>query len=345
MEGIKNHLARKGTLVAVDELRRRSTKELRDLLSGEDLEKEVARYASKRVRKLRSSFRAVVEKSDSEAVRDFRKETRELQTIVDACGIRRPTRTIQKIRRRLQKARRALGYWRDSDVMLRELNKAQRKARTKQERLCWSEVAKRIAKRRRRVVEKFFRNCKSLKVTATGAKAKALVKKKLKAKSIMDNLRLLLQSGWEKWNGTIDDFVRNPTAPELHAVRIKTKTLIYAIELGQKFYPDKHLASASEWLKDIQDRVGAWHDEFMLSQTVLDTFSKSPRDPSAIKILRELKEKEIAMAESARNFISSIRRTEQYQRLKRLLSASVYAMINGRDPAAVATDSITGPIQ
>jgi CHAD domain-containing protein len=161
----------------------------------------------------------------------------------------------------------------------------------------------------------------------------------------MDNLRLLLQSGWKKWNGAIDDFVRNPATAELHAVRIKTKTLRYAIELSQQFYPDNHLESANEWLKDIQDRVGAWHDELMLSQNVLEAFSKSPRDASAIKVLRELKEKEIAMAESARDFISSIRRTEKYQRLKRLLSASVYAMINGRDPAATATDNITGPLQ
>jgi hypothetical protein len=83
----------------------------------------------------------------------------------------------------------------------------------------------------------------------------------------------------------------------------------------------------------------------MLGQRALETFSGTPRDPIAIKVIREIKEKEIAMAESARSFISSIRRTEQYQRLKRLLSASVYAMINGRGPAAVATDSITGPIQ
>lgn len=315
------------------------------MLSGKDLEKEVALYARKRVRKLRSTFRAVVENSDSRAVHDFRKETRLLQTIVDACGIRQPTRMTKKIRRRLQKARRALGEWRDSDVMLNELKKAQQKARTKGERLCWSQVARRIAKRRRRIVSKFFRKCKSLKVTTTGAKAKALVKKKLKSKSSMDSFRLLLQSGWKKWNGAIDDFVRNPAAPELHAVRIKTKTLRYAIELTQRFYPDHHLASASEWLKDIQDRVGAWHDEFMLSQRVLETFSKSPREQSAVKVLRELKEKEIAMAESARNFISSIRKTGNYQRLKQLLSASVYAMINGRDPAAIATNSITGPIK
>jgi CHAD domain-containing protein len=318
---------------------------VKGLLSGKDLEKEVALYARKRVRKLRSSFRALVENSDSRAVHDFRKETRQLQTIVDACGIRRPTRTTKKIRRRLQKARRALGDWRDCDVMLKELKKAQQKTRVKEERLCWSQVAKRIAKRWQRIVKKFFRNCKSLKVRATGARAKALVKKKLKFKSIMDNFRLLLQSGWKNWNGAIDDFVRNSTAPELHAVRIKTKTLRYAIELSQRCYPDKHLESASEWLKNIQDRVGAWHNEFMLSQRVLETFSKSPREASAIKILRELKEREIAMAESARNFISFIRKTGNYQRLKQLLSASVYAMINGLDPAAIATNSITGPIQ
>lgn len=313
--------------------------------AGKKVEKEFERDANKRVRQLKSTFKEIVERLDGEAVHDFRRATRQLQTIVDACGIRRPSRKVTKIIRRLRRSRHALSEWRDSDVLLVELKKARRKARTKEERQCWAEIAERVVKRRRRALKKFSRKQKSLKVKATGNKAKALIKERVHSEPMMDNLRRLLERGWNKWNGAIDAFVGTAAAPELHGVRIKTKTLRYAIELGQKFYPDRQLESASEWLKDIQDRVGAWHDELMLGRVALETFSGSPRDPSAIKVIRDTKEKEIALAESARNYILSIRKMKDYQRLKRVLSASVYAMMDGKGPRELETESITGPIQ
>src|SRR5260370_37263835 len=91
----------------------------------------------------------------------------------------------------------------------------------------------------------------------------------------MDDLRLLLQRGWEKWNGAIDDFVGDATAANLDAVRIKAKTIRYATQLSQRFSPDNHLDSAIEWLKDIQDTIGASHDEYMLRQHALQTFSSA----------------------------------------------------------------------
>ena len=321
------------------------SKEGDNLRSEKQLEKEFVRYARKRVRELKSTFKQIVEKSDSRAVHDFRKATRHLQTIVDAIGIRRPSRKTLKIRGRLQKCRHALGEWRDDEVVLKELKKAERKARTRNERQCWSQVAKRTAKEHRLTLKKFFRNYKSLRVPATAAKLKALAKKKIQSESMMDNLRLLLERGWENWTGAIDDFLDDSTAVKLHAVRIKAKTLRYSIGLSQRLYPDSHLESASEWLREIQDRIGAWHDEFMLGQRALQTFPRAPRDPDAIKVIREIKEKEIAIAESARDFISAIGKTKQYQRLQQLLSATVYAMANGSDPGKLASENIRGPIQ
>jgi len=315
------------------------------LRSATKIEKEFVRYTRKRVRELKTTFGQIVAKSDSGAVHDFRKATRHLQTIVDAIGIHRPSRKTRKIRRRLQKCRHALSAWRDDEVVLKELKKAQRKAHTRNERQCWSQVAKQTGKQHRRALKKFYRNYKSLRVTTTGAKVKAIVRKKVQSESLMDNLRLLLERGWERWNNAIDDFLGDSTAAKLHAVRIKAKTLRYSVDLSQRLYPDNHLDSASGWLKEIQDRVGAWHDEFMLGQRALETFSGTPRDPIAIKVIREIKEKEIAMAESARDFLSAIGKTKQYQRLQMVLSATVYAMANGSDPGKLAEESIRGPLQ
>jgi len=192
--------------------------------------------------------------------------------------------------------------------------------------------------------EEILSKLKSLRVSSTGAKVKAVVKKKVISESMTDNLRLLLERGWEKWNNAIDDFLGDSTSAKLHAVRIKAKTLRYSIDLSQRFYPDNHLDNASGWLKTIQDRIGAWHDEFMLGQRALETFSDTPRDPIALKVIREIKEKEIAMGESARDFLSAIGKTKQYQRLQLVMSATVYAMANGSDPGKLANESIRGPL-
>jgi CHAD domain-containing protein len=264
---------------------------------------------------------------------------------VDACRIGKASRETSKNRRQLQGCRHAFSAWRDSDVMLNELTTAKNRPQTQEERALWGELGNRLAKERQRALKKINRNYKSLKVARTAARIKALVKKKAHGESVTDNLRRLLQHDWEKLNEAIDAFIGNAITAKLHNVRIKAKTLKYAIEVGQKLYPDDQLASASDWLTTIQDRVGAWHDELMLSQFALAAFAKAQasHEPIAIKIIRTIKKKEIATAESAREFIVSSRKTDEYRRLRRLLSASVYAMTkNGSEPEV---ENITGPLQ
>jgi CHAD domain-containing protein len=278
-------------------------------------------------------------------VHDFRKITRELQAIVEVCGIRSSSRKAKMLRRRLQRFRHSIGEWRDSDVMLKELKAVRRKSRTKAERRCWSLVVERTEKHRRRAIRKFLRQERSLRVKETGVKARALVKKTIRSEPIRDSLRLFLQQVWDKWRAAINGLGGNGTATQLHAVRIKSKALRYAIELYQRFFPDHELEKGSLWLKNIQNRVGAWHDELTLGQRALEAFSRphSARDRSAISIIRQTKEREIALAEAARRFILSIRNTAEHKHLRRRLSASVFAISDGRDPAGA--DSLSGPLQ
>jgi hypothetical protein len=310
---------------------------------SKDLRKEFSRQTRKRVRDLKDTFKDAVRQADSNAIHEFRKTTRHLQTIVDACGIRSNSRRVEKLRDRLRQIRHAGSDWRDSDVMIEEVSKARRKTSAKADRRCWARVAKRTAKQRRRAIRNFVRQCKSRVVKKTGAKIRALVKRNTRSEPLMDELRLLLQHAWEKWNASINDFVSQSTATRLHNVRIKTKTLKYAIDLNQRFFPDRDLEKANLWLTDIQDRVGAWHDEFMLGRFALKTFrrKRSARDPAAVKIIRRIKEREIILAESARRFISNIGDSRDYAQLHRVLAAEIFAM---SEPSANGTDSLAAPL-
>jgi hypothetical protein len=60
------------------------------------LKKEFVSYARKPIRKLRQTFSDIVDTSQSEAEHDFRKTTRDLQTIVDVCAIDSGSRRAKK---------------------------------------------------------------------------------------------------------------------------------------------------------------------------------------------------------------------------------------------------------
>jgi CHAD domain-containing protein len=239
----------------------------------------------------------------------------------------------QKAARRLREFRHALSAWRDGDVDLEEIRKAQKTARSSGERKCWATIADNADKQQRRVVKKFLRNRDAGKVKALSATVNML-----SHGVSIEGLRLLLNRGWEKWNAAIEECAENAAIDHLHAVRIKVKTLRYSIELNQKFAPDHQLENAAKFLKDIQDRVGAWHDELMLTHLVLKTFSASgaPPEAEAMKFIRDRKEVEIGLAESARDFVLSIPKTEDYHQLRTVLSASIFAMSRPKDARKIA---------
>ena len=306
------------------------------------LKKEFRRLARKRVRQLKSNFRDIADTTDSRAVHDFRKATRRLQTIVDLFKVHRHAARANKIRRELQAFRHAAGEWRDTDAMLQELRR--RRIRPASTRECWHSLENKVEKRRNRISRQFVRNKHPRRLKRLEKSAASFLKKEFKAKSMSADIADFIKREWEKWDRAVNDFAAQPTAPNLHAVRIRSKSLRYAIEMSFEFFPDPALQRARKWLKKIQARVGAWHDELMLGEHALAAFEKTPRDPGALQAIRLIKQREIAMAEAGRDLVLSIRRSPEYRATKRGLSASVFALSDVRDPTAAATSNLAGPI-
>ena len=311
-----------------------------------ELSKELIHYAAKRSRKLSKTLRIIIRTRDAEAVHDFRKATRDLQCLVDACRVRRSTRRAKGIRSNLRSWRHALSAWRDGDVMTKLVEQAQHKARHAYEREVWPAIAKRTAKQRQRAVKTFLRNAELREMRKLRTKIKGLVKSRATIEPMADNLSQLVQQAWQKLSLANDEFERVPEVANLHAVRIKAKSLRYALDLRQRFYPSRKLEDSSAVLKDIQDRIGNWHDEFMLSELVRSTLSESHgiSDPNTAKMTGGIKEREIAMAESARRYLLTMQQTEQYKRLRRVLSAAIYATSNDQNAEDAAHQSATGAV-
>ena len=316
------------------------------LRTRRELSKELTHYAAKQSRKLKKTLKIIIRSKNAEAVHDFRKTTRDLQSLVDACRIRRSTGRTRKIRSDLKSWRHALSGWRDGDVMIKLVEQAQHKAHHAYEREVWPVIAERTAKQRERALKKFLKNPDSQKIRKLHTRIKALVKHRARVEPMADNLGQLLQQAWRKLNIAIKQFEHVPDVTNLHAVRIKAKSLRYALNLQQRFYPNKKLESSAILLKDIQDRIGKWHDELILSQliraTLLDSHAMS--DPNAAKVTTDIKEQELAMAESARHYLFTMQETEQYKRLRRVVSAAIYATSSNDDAEAPMHQNVIGPI-
>jgi CHAD domain-containing protein len=308
-------------------------------------EKDFSRYSRKRLRQFKRDFKTLMAKADPESLHDFRRKTRQLQTIVETSTIRHASRQSAKIRRRLKKSRHVLSEWRDANVMLGHLKNRRRQA-PPADKAFWSKAIDGVTNDRQHAAKKFRRVRKSLGVNKIISQTKTLFEKKSRFQPLTENLQLLLKKSWQKCNESIDDFVRDATVSNLHQVRIKAKTFRNAIALNQRFYPDNRLERASMWLKRIQDSIGGWHDELILGLRASETLSRprASRDRRTIKLIRLIKEREIILAESALKFIKSIRTTREYRQLRRVLSASIFAMTNYRNPTATDDDSISGAL-
>ena len=308
---------------------------------GKKLAPKFRRLAYRRIRQLKKYFDRIVDQADSEAVHDFRKSTRHLQAVVETCESQ--SRKTEKLRGNLRKFRHVLGEWRDTEVLLAELRKVQRHHGYSAERPYWRELAADILKAHEKATKTFFRRRKSLKVKATTSGLKKLVKKEYHSATLMHDLQGELANRWKKWVASIEDFVADNTATALHGVRIKSKGLRYALKLTLYLYPDEELEACADWLKEIQDRLGAWHDEMTLAQRALKSFAALPREPDALKVIRRIKENEISLAEAARDFITPIRMTHEYACLRRRLSATVFALADA-DATSSRSDDLIEPI-
>ncbi|MBV8056518.1 MAG: CHAD domain-containing protein [Deltaproteobacteria bacterium] len=312
-----------------------------------ELSKDVIHYAAKLLRKLNKTFQNVIERKDSEGVHDFRKITRDLQSLISACDVKQHVPKTKKIRRDLQSWRHALSAWRDADVMVESVKQARQKAHHTYEQDIWPAVVERTTKQRNRALKKFLKSADFQKMDKLRKNIRGFVKSRAKAEPMADNLSYLLEQGWQKLDFAIGEFERAAIAANLHAVRIKVKTLRYALNLRQRFYPDKRLEDSSVWLKGLQDRIGGWHDELTLSELVRATLSESNTivDPKRAEVVEGIKEKEITMAESARNYLLSMREKQEYKRLRRVLSAAIYATAKSDDAKAAAQQSAIGLMQ
>lgn len=267
-----------------------------------------------RLRKFMGLLPVVLAEDDPEPVHDLRVWSRRLQqVVVTLCPDPRPE-DARKMVRALKRARRALGGWRDCDVMLELLDRRLRRIPNPAERSAWQKAREWTAKRRERAMRQARRKLASRKLFTLGQCARRVADEAWPEgddthRAGADPAAILataVREAYGQWRQALVRARDTLTFHDIHAFRIQTKRLRYRIELVRDL-GDKEAGEALSALRGLQDGLGRWHDHGELTRVAAEALAdpafllEQPRVAGIV--LRKLARDNAAEAERVRDLI------------------------------------------
>jgi CHAD domain-containing protein len=247
----------------------------------------------------------VLRDASPKPVHDLRVATRRLQSLVDFLYPSPRPAQVQKLRRRLQRARRALGGLRNQDVMAARISRLlARKRATHRE--AWEAVHGHVLKLRTKIAARAHRKLTRINLAevylrlrqelASAAHSAVAAPRVLalpeQGKADGPSPTLLgggAQAGpqgemtpagrfadrvgelWQDLEARSSNSRRGPGA--LHALRIAAKRVRYTIEVVADLEVSGS-AEALDWLRELQGKLGEWHDAEVLGQTMIELVAR-----------------------------------------------------------------------
>jgi CHAD domain-containing protein len=234
----------------------------------------------------------VLRGDDPEAIHDMRVASRRLQQFLDLIYPPPAAREVRRLRRRIQRCRRALGEVRNCDVLLQSVEKALSSKRNSR-REVWETAKEYLQGRRSESFDKAIRKLGKTNVAALYVALKEhlvvngpgpehsdssqLLPESLALDTVQFSERVAgsLGSAWEDFVEKVAESHRHPQVSALHAVRIAAKRLRYLVEVLEEFdVPGSRESSA--WLRGLQQHLGDWHD-LEVMERVLTEMVAQPR--------------------------------------------------------------------
>jgi CHAD domain-containing protein len=239
------------------------------------IRRALARLIRKRVKKFVALAPQVSAGADPKIVHDARVWSRRVQQAVSAFFPKPRSSKVRRLRRTPRRIRRALGEWRNCDVLLEIIEHRQRRMRSEAKRRAWAFVRDHLLQKRSKEIARAGK-----KLLRHGVSDYAALAQRLLDQSPDEYPQILLQrlhdsveGARTKWQYALSRAEQTRAIDDLHAFRVATKDLRYRTELLYDV-GHKKLKAQLKWLAALQDALGVWHDRQVLHQAVAEAVAR-----------------------------------------------------------------------
>jgi CHAD domain-containing protein len=206
---------------------------------------------------------------DADDVHDLRVATRRLQQALEAFFVRPFPARVRSARRRLRKLRRALGEWRNADVLLAIVGRRKRRSRGAGRREALALVEAHLVAARRREIRRSRRKILHMDAIEIARDVERALDEAPAETGGEIGRRLVdvAESASEAFVAALARAEASRSTADVHALRIAGKRLRYRLELAIELGDEASTAKLSR-LKKIQDHLGDWHDRQVLHAAI-----------------------------------------------------------------------------
>jgi CHAD domain-containing protein len=259
---------------------------------------QVQKLALRQLNRLVTLEPKVLRDEKPAAIHDLRVASRRLQEVLDLLYPAPRPQEIQKLRRKLQRARRALSEVRNCDVLLERVGAALARKRLSHGE-AWEVLGPYLNERRTAAAAKGLRKLTKINLAAfylhvkrhiaaggqasgqpapVGAPAETSGSAQVIAfpdgeETFHGRLAKALERDWQAFDAQVSASHGNQHAPLIHQVRIAAKRLRYLIEVVHEFEVDGS-GEVLAWLRRLQQHLGNWHDLEILEQMTIEMIGR-----------------------------------------------------------------------
>jgi len=256
------------------------------------IRRALTRLLRKRVKKFVALVPEVLTDANPKAVHDARVWSRRVQQAVSAFFPKPRSGKVRRLRRTPRRVRRALGEWRNCDVLLETVARQQRRTRSEAKRRAWAFVRDYLFQKRSKEVARAGKKLLRQDLGNYAALAHRLLAQPSdeNPEILMRRLCESVRGAWTHWQSALAHAQETRAVEDLHLFRIATKDLRYRTELLYDV-GHKDMKETLKWLKALQDAIGVWHDRQVLHQAVAEAVAR------AAVLLNELPTVRLLLAE------------------------------------------------
>ena len=235
----------------------------------------------------------VLSQDSVDAVHDLRVWSRRLQQVISTISVHSSSPEVRLMVRALRRARRAVGGWRDCDVLLDLLERKARRVRNPGQKVAYEMVRHLALDKRKQEICRARSKLANRKLFSLAHRAQNLLHdlSQNEEQAAEEVTSRSIAEGYAEWRQALSCACESYETARIHAFRVRTKQLRYRIELARDL-GDGGAELALKSLRSLQDVFGSWHDNIQMMRLAAEALADSEfllkHPTSAALLLRKL---------------------------------------------------------